>query len=128
MKVQNTQLLLKPQLNEGSEQNKNIEFSISIELYNDERSKAESVAKKFLDKNYTFTAYTDLFYDQHSKSGSSHYLEWNTNVQKVVDYYVEDSGAIWLAIKVPEGYNTTSYDEYGNVVEPATNWWHKLEE
>lgn len=114
--------------NEGSEQNKNIEFSISIELYNDERSKAESVAKKFLDKNYTFTAYTDLFYDQHSKSGSSHYLEWNTNVQKVVDYYVEDSGAIWLAIKVPEGYNTTSYDEYGNVVKPATNWWHKLEE
>ena len=72
--------------------------------------------------------YTDLFYDQHSQSGSSHYLEWNTNVQKVVDYYVEDSGAIWLAIKVPEGYNTTSYDEYGNVVEPATNWWHKLEE
>ena len=51
-----------------------------------------------------------------------------TNVQKVVDYYVEDSGAIWLAIKVPEGYNTTSYDEYGNVVKPATNWWHKLEE
>lgn len=114
--------------NEGSEENKNIEFAIKVEIYTDKQSKSETEAQKYLDKSYTFTAYTDLFYDQHSKTGTSHYLEWNTNVQKVIDYYVEEDGSIWVAIKAPEGYSSDSYDEYGNLVQSSENWWHKIEE
>ncbi len=41
--------------------------------------------------------------------------------------------AINRILKHYEGYiavlsTRKLYDEYGNVVEPETNWWHKLEE
>ena len=74
------------------------------------------------------TAYTDLFYNQHSATGQSHYLEWNTNSQRIVDYYVEENGTIWVAINAPKGSGEQSYDEYGNPVESSSIWWHKLED
>ena len=114
--------------NHGTEENKNIEFALEIAPVTDKQTKAEDEAKKLVGQNYSFTAYSDLFYDQHSAMGQSHYLEWNTNSQKIVDYYIEENGTIWVAINPPEGSGETTYDEYGNPVESSSIWWHKLEE
>lgn len=114
--------------NHGTEENKNIEFALEIAPVTDKQTKAEDEAKKLVGQNYSFTAYSDLFYDQHSAIGQSHYLEWNTNSQKILDYYIEENGTIWVAINPPEGSGETTYDEYGNPVESSSIWWHKLEE
>lgn len=114
--------------NHGTEENKNIEFALEITPVTDKQTKAEDEAKKFVGQNYSFTAYTDLFYNQHSATGQSHYLEWNTNSQRIVDYYVEENGTIWVAINAPQGSGEQSYDEYGNPVESSSIWWHKLED
>lgn len=102
---------------QGEEANKNIEYSILAEAVTDEQTKADTEAKSWIGKTYTFTAYTDLFYDQHSETGTSHYLEWNTNNQEVIDYYVEEDGTVWLAINAPDESQSES-----------TIWWHKIEQ
>ncbi len=113
--------------NEGSEEHKNIEFLMKIEPVTDEQTEAEDNAKKYVGKSYTFTAYTDLFYNQHSETGETHYLEWNTNVQKVIDYYIEDDGTTWLCINAPDT-SEDAYNEYGEYIGQGTDtmWWHKL--
>ena len=80
-------------------------------------------------KPHTFSAYNDLFYEQHSETGETHYLEWNTNVQKVIDYYIDDEGSIWLCIYAPDD-SPEAYNEYGEYIGENTDtmWWHKLSE
>ncbi len=115
--------------NEGTEENKNIEFSLIIKPVTDEQTEAEKDAKKYVGKPHTFSAYNDLFYEQHSETGETHYLEWNTNVQKVIDYYIDDEGSIWLCIYAPDD-SPEAYNEYGEYIGENTDtmWWHKLSE
>lgn len=103
-------------VNEGTEENKNIQFALNVDAVSDEQTKAEKEAKKWMGKVHSFTAYVDLFYDEHNNSGTSHYLEWNTNKQKIVDYYVEDDGTLWVAIYSPLDDSS------------ETKWWYRVEE
>ena len=66
---------------------------------------------------------------EHSETGETHYLEWNTNVQKVIDYYIDDEGSIWLCIYAPDD-SPEAYNEYGEYIGENTDtmWWHKLSE
>lgn len=113
--------------NQGTEENKNIEFLMNIEPVTDKQTIAENKIKGLVENSYTFTAYTDLFYDDHSETGESHYLEWDQNVQRIVDYYVGEKGEKWVAINAPE---ENSYSEEGieNTTDSGALWWHKLEE
>lgn len=111
-------------INEGTEENKNIEFAMKIEAVTDKQTKAEETAKNWVGKMHSFAAYNDIFYDDHSESGDTHYLEWNTNKQSIVDYYIESNGTLWVAINAP-GSDDDYSEENGNY---NGFWWHKVEE
>jgi hypothetical protein len=119
-------------VNEGSELNKNIQFSMKIETVTDEQTQAETKAKSWVGKVHSFSAYNDLFYEQHSESGTTHYLEWNTNKQKVIDYYIESDGTLWVAIDSPG--SSDLYDENGEYIgdssemPESSTWWYKVED
>ncbi|MCH5202432.1 MAG: leucine-rich repeat domain-containing protein [Oscillospiraceae bacterium] len=112
--------------NQGTEVNKNIEYALELEIVTDEQTKSEQEAKSWIGKTYSFIAYTDLFYDRHIESGTTHFLEWNTNNQEIIDYYVQEDGTIWLAINAPQSEELT--DEYGNIIESSGIWWHKIQD
>lgn len=101
-------------INEGTEKNKNVQFALKISTVSDVQTKAEKEAKKWVGKVHSFTAYVDQFYEEHTDNGYGNYLEWNNNKQKVVDYYVENDGTLWVAIKSP-------YDS-------SAKWWYKVVE